>query len=86
VLHVSNVYTSFRQAKASEQGKRGMHGSFPQCKKLLPSDSHKRRPVLESIVLIHNFHTELVGSKQVKMFFDPEYELYVNLDRFIRIG
>jgi hypothetical protein len=27
-----------------------------------------------------------VGSKQVKMFFDPEYELYVNLDRFIRIG
>ena len=83
LLHVSNVYTSLCQA--SEWGMRGMQGTFPRCKKRLPSDSLNRRLVLESIVLIHNFRTELVGSNQIKTVFDPEYERYINLEGYDRI-
>ena len=42
--------------------------------------------MLESIVLIHNFHTELVGLNQIKTVFDPEYEPYVNLEGYDRIS
>jgi hypothetical protein len=54
----------------------GMQGTFPRCKKRLPSDSLKRRLRLDSIVLIHNFRTEMVGSNQIQTVFDPEYERY----------
>ena len=64
----------------------GMQGTFPHCKKCLPSDSLKRRLVLESIVLIHNFCTELVGSNQIKTVFDLEYECYINLEGYDRIS
>ena len=59
MLRVSNVYTSLRQS--SEWGMRALQGSFPQCKKHLPSDFRQRRLVLESIILIHNFRTDIVG-------------------------
>jgi hypothetical protein len=52
LIRLSNVYTSLRQA--SEWGMRGLQGTFPQCKKCLPSDKDKRRHVLECIVLLHN--------------------------------
>ena len=41
LIRMSNVYTSLRQA--SEWGMRGLQGSFPRCKKRLPSDKDKRR-------------------------------------------
>ena len=78
MVRVSNVYTSLRQA--SEWGMRGLQGSFPRFKKRLPSNSRLRRLVIESIVLIHNFRTELVGCNQIKTVFDPEYERYITLD------
>ncbi len=53
LIRLSNVYTSLRQA--SEWGMRGLQGTFPRCKKRLPSDKDKRRRVLECIVLLHNF-------------------------------
>ncbi len=59
LLHVSNVYTSLRQS--SEWGMRALQGSFPRCKKCLPSNFMQRRLVLESIILIHNFRTDIVG-------------------------
>ena len=65
---------------------RGLQGSFPRCKKRLPTESRKRRSVLESIVLIHNFRTELVGSNQIKTVFDQEYERVINLDGYDRIS
>ncbi len=40
-LRVSNVHKSLPQA--SEWGMRGLQGSFPCCKKRLPSDAPKRR-------------------------------------------
>ena len=59
LIRMSNVYTSLRQA--SEWGMRGLQGSFPRCKKRLPlpSDKDKRRRVLECIIFIHNFRTEV---------------------------
>ncbi len=84
MLRVSNVYTSLRQA--SEWGMRGLQGSFPHCKKCLPSNFRVRRLVIESIVLIHNFCTNIVGSNQIKPVFDPEYERFITLDGYDHIS
>ena len=35
---------------------------------------------------ICNFHTELVGSNQIKTVFDPEYEQYINHEGYDCIG
>ena len=84
IIPVSNVYTSLRQA--SEWGMRGLQGSFPRCKKRLPIDSFTRRLVLEAIIFIHNFRTELVGSNQIQSVFDPEYERVITLEGYDRIS
>ena len=65
---------------------RGMQGTFPRCKKRLPSNSLNRRLVLEAIVLVHNFLTELVRSNQIKTVFDPEYERYINIEGYDQIS
>ena len=83
MLRVSNVYTSLRQS--SEWGMCALQGSFPRCKKRLPGDFRQRRLVLESIFLIHNFRTDIVGSNQIKTVFDPE-ERYSNLDGTIALA
>ncbi len=70
LLKILNVYTSLRQA--SEWGMRSLQGTFPRCKKRLPSNAEKHKKVIQSIVLIHNFTTELVGLNQIKTVFDPE--------------
>eukprot|EP00804_Cyclotella_cryptica_P016741 CCRYP_002055-RA/>CCRYP_002055-RA protein AED:0.07 eAED:0.07 QI:0/-1/0/1/-1/1/1/0/232 len=84
VLRVSNVYTLLRQF--SEWGMRALQASFPRCKKCLPSDSKQRRLVVQSIILTHNFRTDIVGRNQIKTVFDPEYERYVKLEGYDRIG
>jgi hypothetical protein len=71
LLRISNVHTLLWQA--SEWGMRGLQGTFPRCKKRLPSDSAKQCLVLEAIVLMHNFQTEYVGYSQIKSVFDPKY-------------
>ena len=84
LLQISNVHTSLRQA--SEWGMRGLQGTFPCCKKCLPSDSEQRRLVLEAIVLVHNFYTEYVGYSQVKSVFDLEYVCVENLQGYDQIS
>ena len=83
LIRLSNVYTSLRQA--SEWGMRGLQGTFPRCKKRLPSDSEKRRRVIESIILVHNFRTEIVGKNQISNVFLPEYERVINIHGYDRI-
>jgi hypothetical protein len=83
-LKLSNVYTSLRQA--SEWGMRGLQGSFPRCKKRLPTDNLLRRKILEAIIFIHNFRTEVVGLSQIKTVFDPEYERSITLEGYDRIA
>ena len=58
---------------------RGLQGTFPRCKKRLPSDSALRRLVIEAIVLVHNYRTDYVGYSQIQTVFDPEYVWCENL-------
>ena len=83
LIHLSNVYVSLRQT--SEWGMRGLQGTFPRCKKRLPGNQFKRKLVIQSIVLVHNFRTETVGLNQIKTVFDPEYENYISLSGYDRI-
>jgi hypothetical protein len=53
LLRISNVHTLLWQA--NEWGMRGIQGTFPRCKKCLPSDDEMRRLVIDAIVLVHNF-------------------------------
>ena len=64
---------------------RGLQGSFPRCKKCLPSDKTKRRRVIECIVLVHNFRTAVVGHNQITTVFAPEYERVININGYDRI-
>ena len=84
MLRVSNVYVSLRQS--SEWGMRALQASFPRFKKRLPSDAKQRRLVIQSIILTHNFRTCIVGCNQINTVFDPEYERYINLEGYDRIG
>ena len=83
-LRISNIHTSLRQA--SEWGMRGMQGTFPRCKKHLPSDSDKWQLVLEAIVLVHNFCSDYVGFNQRRTVFDPEYVRVESLEGYDRIA
>ena len=83
MIRLSNVYTSLRQG--SEWGMRGLQGSFPRCKKYLPSDKDKREMVLECIIFIHNFRTELVRHNQIAEVFNPEYERVINIEGYDHI-
>jgi hypothetical protein len=60
-------------------------GFFSKIQKSLPLESNKRRLVLEAIVLIHNFCTEIVGSTQIKTVFDPECKHLINMEGYDRI-
>ena len=42
--------------------------------------------MIESIVLIQSFCTELVGHNQIKTVFDPEYKWFITLDGYERIS
>ena len=64
---------------------RGLQGTFPRCKKRLPSDKEKRRRVLECIILVHNFRTEVVGHNQISAVFAPEYKRVINIHGYDRI-
>ena len=83
LIRLSNVYTSLRQA--SEWGMCGLQGTFPRCKKCLLTDKDKRQRVLECIVLIHNFRTEVVGHNQISAVFAPEYKQVIDINGYNRI-
>jgi hypothetical protein len=52
-----SITYSLRQA--SEWGMRSLQGTFPRLKNRLPTDAKKRHDIIYSIILIHNFRTEL---------------------------
>jgi hypothetical protein len=64
---------------------RGLQGTFPRCKKRLPSDSEKRKQVLECIILVHNYRTQIVGHNQISTVFAPEYKRVINIHGYDRI-
>ncbi len=64
---------------------RDLQGTFPRWKKRLPSYHFQRRLVIEAIVLIHNYRTELVDFNQINTVFDSEYVRIHNLEGYDRI-
>ncbi len=76
LLQISNVHTTLRQASKW----------VPRWKKRLKSDHFQRRLVIEGIILIHNYCTELVGFNQIKTVFDSEYVRIHNLEGYDRIA
>lgn len=83
LLMIASVYISLRQA--AEWGMRSLQGSFPRLKARLLADAKKRRRIILSIALVHNFRTELVGLKQIATVFDPEYQQFVSIEGYDRI-
>ncbi len=84
LIRLFNVYTPLRQA--SEWGMRGLQGTFPGCKMRLPSDKLKCRRVIECIILVYNFRTELFGHNQISAVFVPKYErVLINIHGYDRI-
>ena len=83
LIHLSNVYTFLCQA--SEWGMHGLQGTFPRCKKRLPSDKDECHCVFECIILVHNFRTEIVEHNQISMVFAPENEWVINIHGYDRI-
>ena len=65
---------------------RGLQGTFPCWKKHLPSNHFQQRLVIEAIVLIHNYRTELVGFNQINTVFEYEYVCIHNLEGYDRIA
>ena len=41
--------------------------------------------MIECIILVHNFRTELVGQNQIPEVFGPEYERGININGYDRI-
>ena len=64
---------------------RGLQGTFPWCKKHLPLDKEKRRRVIECVILVHNFWTEIIGHNQITKVFALEYEQVINICSYDRI-
>ncbi len=84
LLKISNAHTLLWQA--SKWGMRGLQGTFPCWKKRLPGNHEQRRLVIEAIVLVHNYWTEMVGFNQINTVFDPEYVWIQNLHGYNRIA
>lgn len=76
-------YISLRQA--SEWGMRALQGTFSRLKSRMTSDSKKRQKIIFSIVLLHNFRTQMMGLNQIATVFNPLYDQYINLDTYDRI-
>ena len=84
LLKISNAHTSLWQV--SEWGMHGLQGTFPHWKKRLPSNHYQQRLVIEAIVLVHNYRTEMVGFNQINTVFDAEYVRVQNLNGYDRIA
>ena len=60
---------------------------FLAVKSNCPATIHyKQILVIESIILVDNYWTDMVGSNQIQTVFDPEYERIVNLEGYDRIS
>ena len=84
VLERHNTYVSLRQA--SEWGMRALQGCFCRLKSRLTSDGEKRRQIILSIILLHNYRTHVVGLNQIATVFNPEYDQIISLDGYDRIA
>ena len=59
---------------------------YHSLKYRLPSDELKRKFIIGSIVLLHNFRTHYVGLNQIATVFNLLYEEYLNIENYDRIA
>ena len=76
-------YISLRQA--SEWGMRALQGTFSRLKSRMTSNLKKRERIILSVVLLHNYRTEIVGLNQIAAVFNRHYQQYIHLDNYDRI-
>ena len=84
LLQRHNMYVSLRQS--SEWGMRALQGTFTRLKSRLTSNKLKRKYIIGSIVLLHNFRAHYVGLNQIATVFNPLYEQCLNLENYDRIA
>ena len=65
---------------------RALQGTFCRLKSRLTSNKLKRKAIIVSIALLHNYRTEEVGLNQIATIFNPEYEQLINLENYDRIA
>jgi len=65
---------------------RALQGSFPRLKSRMCSDKQKRKEIILSIILLHNFRTHHVGLNQIATVFNYHYQQYINVDGYDRIA
>jgi hypothetical protein len=65
---------------------RALQGSFTRLKSRLPSNKTKRKEIIFTICLLHNFRTHVVGLNQIATVFNPEYEAFINMENYDRIA
>jgi hypothetical protein len=80
LLQLSNSSMSLQQG--SEWVMRWLQGSFPMFKWCLPSDATKQKSRIQSIVVFHNFQTNVIGCNEVKTVFDDEYGRVINIQSY----
>jgi hypothetical protein len=84
ILRRHNIYVSLRQS--SEWGMRALQGSFTRLKSRLHNNKQKRKIIITTICLLHNFRTHLVGLNQIATVFNPEYDAFINVNNYDRIA
>jgi hypothetical protein len=67
----SNKYVRLRQAV--EWGMRSLQGTYSRLTSLLTHDHESRQLLIEGIVLMHNFRTNIVGINQIQTVFGAAY-------------
>jgi hypothetical protein len=83
LILLSNVHVSLRQA--SEWGMRSLEGTFSRLKTRLSCNKFKRRSILLSVILLHNYRTHVMGINQIAKVFDPEHPQYINIGGYDRL-
>ena len=83
LLRRHNVYVSLRQS--SKWGMRALQGTFSRLKSRLTGKKEKRRKIILSIALLHNFRTHHIGLNQITTVFNPLYDQYININNYDRI-
>ena len=84
IVKKHELYVSLRQA--SEWGMRSLQGTFSRLKSRLTSNVSKRRKILNSIILLHNYRTHEVGLNQIATVFNVHYEQFLHVENYDRIA
>ena len=80
----AHIRSRYRQIYNDTLGKSVQSRSTPYY--INPNtDTEKQKQVLECIILVHNYWTQIVGHNQILTVFVPKYERVINIHSYDRI-